>query len=65
VQQIAGYLVKGNEHADGNSQIKAATFFGQFGWCQVDGDAACGEFKVGVDNGAAHTVFAFFDGSFW
>ena len=57
---IAGNLLRSGENRDSNGDIKATSLFGQFGWGEIDGDSSGGKIKVGVDNGAAHTVFTFF-----
>ena len=47
LQLIAGQLIGGGEDGDGYSYIKAATFFGQFSWGEIDGDTSGGKFKMG------------------
>src|SRR3990172_1826550 len=62
-QCTPGDLSRGSKDSQGNGEVITSTFFREVGRCEIDGDAPCREFELGVQYGPAHTILAFFDGS--
>ncbi len=57
-------LPGGGKNAQRDGQVEAATFLGQIGRCQVDGDTPVGKLEVGLLQSAAHPVAALAHGGF-
>ncbi|MNT68640.1 hypothetical protein D3C72_2068900 [compost metagenome] len=59
VERFGRNLAAGGQDAQRDGQVEAAGLLGQVGRCQVDGDAAVGEFVAAVEDGGAHALAAF------
>ena len=64
-KRVLWHLPRGTENTQCDRQIKTPAFLGQVGRSQVYRDTAIREGEVGVEDGAAHAVFALSHGCLW